>query len=54
MVKQLMKVAIVVVDVTSVWRMVVVFFENSKCDTAVDAQSVDRHKAFVTSLLLYD
>ena len=49
-----MKVAVIVIDVAGVRSIVAVFVQNSKCYTAIDAQSVDRHKAFVTSLLLYD
>ena len=49
-----MQVAVVVVDVTAVWRVIAVLLQYSECDTAVDAQSVDRHKALVASFLLHD
>jgi hypothetical protein len=53
-VEQLMKVAVIVIDVACVWCMVIVSFKDGKGYPGVNAQSVDRHKAFVTSLLLYD
>ena len=49
-----MQVAVVVVDVADVWSVVAVFFQDSKCDTTVDAQRIDRHKTLVASLLLHD
>ena len=54
MVEQLMKVAVIVINVACVWCMVIVSFKDGKGYSGVDAQSVDRHKAFVTSLLLDD
>ena len=54
MVEQLMKVAVIVIDVACIWCMVIVSFKDGKGYPGVDAQSVDRHKAFVTSLLLYN
>ena len=37
MIQQLMKIAVVVIDVTFVWRMIVVFFKYSKRDPGIDA-----------------
>jgi hypothetical protein len=54
MVEQLVKVAVVVIDVASVWRVVVVFLQDGKGNLGVDAQRVDWHEAFVARLLLDD
>ena len=52
MVEQLVKVAVVVIDVASVWRVVVVFLQDGKGNLGIDAQRVDWHEAFVACLLL--
>ena len=52
MVQKLMQIRIVVIDVASIWCMVVVLLQYGECDTAVDAQRVDRHETLVARLLL--
>jgi hypothetical protein len=52
MVKELMKVAVVVIYIACVWRMVVVLLQYSESDTAVYAECVYWNKALVSGLLL--
>ena len=54
MVQQLMQIRVVVVDVARIWRMVAIFLQYGKGDTAVDAQRVDRHETLVARFLLND
>ena len=54
MVEQLVKVAVVVIDVANVWRVVVVFFKDSKSYPCINAERVNRHKTFIAGLLLHD
>ena len=51
-VQQLMQIRVVVVDVAGIWRMVAIFLQYGKGDTAVDAQRVYRHEALVARFLL--
>jgi hypothetical protein len=53
-VEQLVKVAVVVIDVANVWRVVVVFFKDSKSYPCINAERVNRHKTFIAGLLLHD
>lgn len=53
-VQKLMQIRVVVVDVARIWRMVAIFLQYSKRDTAVDAQRVDGHKTLVARFLLHD
>ena len=54
MVQQFMQIRVVVVDVAGIWCMVVVLLQYSEGDTAVDAETVDRHETLVAGLLLND
>ena len=54
MVEQLVKVAVVVVDVAIIRRVVTIFVQNSKSYTAIYAHCIDGHVALVPCLLLYD
>jgi hypothetical protein len=54
MVKQLVKVAVIVVYVADIRSMVAVLFKDGKGDLWVDTQNVDRDEALVTRLLLSD
>ena len=53
-VQKFMQIRVIVVDVACIWRMVAIFLQYGKCDTAVDTQRVDGHKTLVTSFLLHD
>ena len=52
MVKQLVKVAVIVVYVADIRSMVAVLFKDGKGNLWIDAKDVNRHKRFVASLLL--
>ena len=54
MVKQLVKVAVIVVYVADTRSMVAVLFKNGKGNLWIDAQCVDGYEALVTRLLLSD
>ena len=53
-VQKFMQIRVVVVDVARIWRMVAIFLQYGKGDTAVDAHRVDGHKALVSRFLLHD
>jgi hypothetical protein len=53
-VKQLVKVAIIVVNITDVWRMITVLFEDGEGNLWIDAETVDGHEALISGLLLHD
>ena len=54
MVEQLMKVAVIVIDVACVWCMVIVSFKDGKGYPCINAERVNRHKTFIAGLLLHD
>ena len=49
-----MQIRVVIIDVTSIRCMVVVLIQDGEGDTAVDAETVDRHETLVAGLLLND
>ena len=54
MVKQLVKVAVIVIYVSDVRSMVAVLFKDGKGNLWIDAKDVNRYKRFVARLLLGD
>ena len=53
-VQKLMQIRVVVINVARIWRMVTIFLQYCKGDTAIYAQRVDGNETFIARLLLYD